>query len=591
MSPRRSPAAREKERPEPSALTGGQAIWETLARLGVTHVFGYPGGAILPTYDALPEARVTHVLVRHEQSAAHMADGFARATGRVGVAMATSGPGATNLVTGIATAMMDGSPIVCITGQVSSRLLGYDAFQEVDITGITMSITKHNFLVTEAAQIAPTMARAFAIASSGRPGPVLVDITRDAQQERCTVDWNACAAKRRQFRPAPSPQQAVCESAARLIGAARRPVIVAGNGVIASDASGVLRAFAERTDIPVVTTLLGIGSLPASHRLNLGMVGMHGDAWVNEAVQRADLILALGARLDDRSAGSARGYAPNARRIQADIDAAEIGKTVRVDVGIVGDLTRVLRALTAIVERGDHAQWLGEIGEARRAAAARDILNLPDGGRLHAAHVMSDLWRETRGKALVVTDVGQHQMWEAQYYRHERPRSLITSGGLGTMGFGLPAGIGAQVARPDAEVWVIAGDGGFQMTAAELSTVVQERLPLRIAVVNNGYLGMVRQWQELFHGRRYTATTMHGPDFCRLAEAHGIPAWRVASRAEVLPALRAAREAPGPALVEFRVEPEDVVYPMVPAGASLGEMLRRPPPGPRRVNPPAGRGA
>ena len=559
MTPRPSSALRAQQS-QPVLMTGGQAVWETLVRLGVTHVFGYPGGAILPTYDALPGARVTHVLARHEQSAAHMADGFARATGRVGVAMATSGPGATNLVTGIATAMMDGSPIVCITGQVSSHLLGSDAFQEVDITGITMPITKHNYLVTDPARIGPAISEAFCIATSGRPGPVLVDITKDAQQGTCSVDWDELAARPARVAPGrPAIDRAACQAALDAMAAARRPIILAGHGVLASGASRLLRAFAERTGIPVATTLLGIGGLPGSHPLNLGMVGMHGEAAVNRAVQEADLLLAFGMRFDDRATGKVSGFAPRARRVQVDIEPAEINKTVKVDVAIVGDLADVLRALLPRVVRGDHAEWLAAIGAERSRAGARDIQNLPDDRRLHAAHVMHDLWRETRGQAVVVTDVEQHQMWEAQYYRHERPRSLITSGGLGTMGFALPAAIGAKLARPETEVWVVAGDGGFQMTGAELATVAQERLPLRIAVVNNGYLGMVRQWQEFFYGKRYCATPISGPDFCKLAEAYDIAAARVASRAEVVPAIRAARRQDGPILIDFRVECEDAV--------------------------------
>ena len=581
--PRLSSALRA-ERSQPAPMTGGQAVWETLARLGVTHVFGYPGGAILPTYDALPGSRVTHVLARHEQSAAHMADGFARATGRVGVAMATSGPGATNLVTGIATAMMDGSPIVCITGQVSSHLLGTDAFQEVDITGITMPITKHNYRVSDPARIAPAISEAFQIATSGRPGPVLVDITKDAQQASCSVDWDELASRPSRVAPGPPAiDEAACREALDAIAAARRPLILAGHGVLSSGASRLLRAFAERTGIPVATTLLGIGGMPGAHPLNLGMLGMHGEAAVNRAVQEADLLLAFGMRFDDRATGKVGGFAPRARRVQVDIEPAEINKTVKVDVAIVGDLAGVLRALLPQVARGDHAEWLAAIGAEQNRAHARDIQHLPDDGRLHAAYVMHDLWRETRGRAVVTTDVGQHQMWEAQYYRHERPRSLITSGGLGTMGFALPAAIGAKIARPDAEVWVVAGDGGFQMTGAELATVAQEQLPLRIAVVNNGYLGMVRQLQEFSYGKRYAAVSLSGPDFCKLAEAYGIPAVRVDSRAGVIPAIRAARRHDGPMLIEFCVEPEDVVYPMVPAGATLDQMVRRPQPGPRRL--------
>jgi acetolactate synthase-1/2/3 large subunit len=583
VSQKRSSASRAPD-PQPAATTGAHAIWDTLARLGVTHVFGYPGGAILPTYDALPASGIQHVLVRHEQSAAHMADGFARATGRVGVAMATSGPGATNLVTGIANAMLDGSPIVCITGQVNSALLGLDAFQEVDITGITMPITKHNYLVTDASRVAPTLVDAFRIAASGRPGPVLVDITKDAQQGACGAyefEAGEGAAGRRSATPPPDP--GACAAALEAIACAKRPVILAGHGVVIAGASRLLRDFAERGSIPVATTLLGIGALPASHPLHLGMLGMHGEAFVNEAVQAADLIVALGMRFDDRAVGRVSGFAPGSRRIHVDVDPAEINKTIRADVAIVGDAGDVLRALLAELPKTCRPEYLAEIAAARRKGAARDILNLPDDGRLHAAHVMRELWRETRGRAVIVSDVGQHQMWEAQYHPHEEPRSLVTSGGLGTMGFALPAAVGVKIARPRDEVWVVAGDGGFQMTSAELATVVEQQLPLRIAVINNGYLGMVRQWQEMFYGKRYAATPMAGPDFCKLAEAYGVAAFRVEDRDAVAPALRSARRQPGPALVEFRVEAEDVVYPMVPAGASLGEMVRRPLPGPHRV--------
>jgi acetolactate synthase I/II/III large subunit len=600
VSPKRTATSRALST-ELAPTTGARAIWDTLARLGVTHVFGYPGGAILPTYDVMPDSGITHVLVRHEQSAAHMADGFARATGRVGVAMATSGPGATNLVTGIATSMLDGTPVVCITGQVSSSLLGQDAFQEIDITGITMPITKHNYLVTEASRVAPTLHDAFEIATSGRPGPVLVDITKDAQQGMCGV-WEPEAGRTR-LKPDPtsavrdvrtprgvrlqadaSDVASACAAAVEAIRSARRPLILAGHGVIIAGASRLLREFAERGGIPVATTLLGIGAMPASHRLNLGMLGMHGEAFVNQAVQDADLVIGIGMRFDDRAVGRVSDFAPRARRIHVDIDRAEINKSVRADIAIVGDAAEVLRVLLRDLPACDRADWLAAIGAWRRQGAARDILNLPDDGRLHAAHVMRDLWRETRGRALIVTDVGQHQMWEAQYHPHERPRSLITSGGLGTMGFGLPAGIGAKIARPEAEVWVVAGDGGFQMTSAELATLAEQRLPLRIAVINNGYLGMVRQWQELFYGRRYTSTPMAGPDFCKLAEAYGIASIRVEDRAGVVPALRKARRTPGLVLVEFRVESEDTVYPIVPSGSGLQEMIRRPLPGPRPVD-------
>jgi acetolactate synthase I/II/III large subunit len=559
--------------------TGAQILWECLVREGVTDVFGYPGGAILPAYDAMLDFPIRHVLVRHEQGAVHMADGYARASDRVGVALATSGPGATNMVTGIATAMMDSSPIVCITGQVGSRLIGSDAFQETDITGVTLPITKHNYLVTRPEDVAPAVREAFLVARSGRPGPVLIDITKDAQQASAAFDWEA-AAPRRPRREQHVLAPADVARALALVNGAERPVILAGHGVLQSGAMSLLKAFAERAHAPVAMTLLGIGGLPASHPLNLGMMGMHGEAWVNTAIQEADLLVALGMRFDDRVTGNLNTYAPLARKVHVEIDPSEVGKNVPVDSALVGDLTAVLQELLPGVVCGlarRHA-WLERIAALKGDSAVRDIQNLPDTGHLYAAHVISDLWRATRGDALVVTDVGQHQMWEAQYYHHDEPRSLITSGGLGTMGFALPAAIGAKIARPEAEVWVIAGDGGFQMTMAELATIVQERLNLNIAIINNGYLGMVRQWQEFFYERRYAATPLLSPDFVKIAEAYGLPASAVADRAGVVPAIAAARAEPRASLIEFRVEQEDSVYPMVPAGGSLHEMIRRPNP-------------
>jgi acetolactate synthase-1/2/3 large subunit len=558
-----------------SKKTGAQILWECLVREGVTDIFGYPGGAILPAYDAMLDYPIRHILVRHEQGATHMADGYARATGKVGVAIATSGPGATNMVTGIATAMMDSSPIVCITGQVGSRLIGSDAFQETDITGITLPITKHNYLVTRAEDVAPAVREAFHLAQSGRPGPVLIDITKDAQQSSCDFDWEGAAPQ--EHRPAPPPPDpAATVYALELIAAAKKPLILAGHGVMLGDATTELRAFVDRTGIPVAVTLLGIGGLPASHPLNLGMMGMHGEAWVNTAIQEADLLIALGMRFDDRVTGNLKTYARNARKIHVDIDAAEINKNVPVDVGIVGDLQTVLRAWLPKVGRPSVSDWLARIDDLKGDSAVRDIQNLPDNGRLYAAHVVHDLWKTTNGDAIVVTDVGQHQMWEAQYYHHDEPRSLITSGGLGTMGFALPAAIGAKVGRPDAEVWVVAGDGGFQMTMAELATIAQERIDVKIAIINNGYLGMVRQWQEFFYERRYAATPLLNPDFAKLASAYGIRAETIRTRAAVVPAVKAARRYEGTVLLDFRVEQEDTVYPMVPAGADLHNMIRRP---------------
>jgi acetolactate synthase-1/2/3 large subunit len=559
---------------EKKTMTGAQILWDCLVREGVNVVFGYPGGAILPAYDAMLDFPIRHVLVRHEQGATHMADGYARATGKVGVAIATSGPGATNMVTGIATAMMDSSPIVCITGQVGSGLIGSDAFQETDITGITLPITKHNYLVTRAQDVAPAIREAFAVAASGRPGPVLVDITKDAQLGACEFDWDAAAPD---LAALARPGHSSGVDPVALINAAERPVVLAGHGIILGGAEAALQAFAERTQIPVALTLLGIGGFPASHPLNLGMMGMHGEAWVNTAIQESDLLIALGMRFDDRVTGNLKTYAPNAKKVHVDIDPAEFNKNVPVDAAISGDVGAVIRDWMPRLVEVDRLAWLNHITDLKGDSAVRDIQNLADDGHLYAAHVINDLWRITDGNAIVVTDVGQHQMWEAQYYKHEKPRSLITSGGLGTMGFALPAAIGAKVGRPDAEVWVVVGDGGFQMTCPELATMVQEELDVKIAVINNGYLGMVRQWQEFFYQRRYAATPISGPDFAKLAEAFGLWGTTVTQRAEVEKAVATARSRRG-ALIDFRVEQEDSVYPMVPAGADLHKMIRRPSP-------------
>jgi len=556
-------------------LTGAQILWECLVREGVETVFGYPGGAILPAYDAMLDYPIRHVLVRHEQGAAHMADGYARASGKVGVAIATSGPGATNLTTGIANAMMDSIPTVFITGQVPSKLLGSDAFQETDVTGITLPITKHNALVTEAKDVARTVREAFAIARSGRPGPVLVDICKDAQQAKVDFEWpDTLDLPGLEVPPPPSADDLA--RAVALIAAAERPLILAGHGVLKSGASQLLQAFAEKTQTPVALTLLGLGGFPASHPLSLGMMGMHGEAFVNTAIQKADLLLAFGMRFDDRVTGNLKTYAPSSRKIHVEIDRSEIGKNVPVDVALVADLRAALEALVPLVPQKRNEAWLREITAGREETRQRDILHQPDGGRLYAAHVINDLWEATGGNAVVVTDVGQHQMWEAQYYRHEHPRTLITSGGLGTMGFALPAAIGAKLARPDAEVWVVAGDGGFQMTQCELATVKQEELDVKIAVINNGYLGMVRQWQEFFYDKRYAATPMLSPDFVALAAAYGIAGRKVTAREEVVPAVDHVRRSGKAGLIEFRVEKEEAVFPMVPAGADLHNMIRRP---------------
>ena len=563
-------------------LSGAHIIWSCLVEQGVDTVFGYPGGAILPAYDALLDHPIRHVLVRHEQGATHMADGYARASGKVGVALATSGPGATNLVTGIANAMMDSIPIVCITGQVAESMLGSDAFQETDVTGITLTITKHNFLVTKAADIAPTLRAAFKIASSGRPGPVLVDITKNAQQELADYDGSRAV----QLEGSSEVQHArsttvqdggsLLDQANRLLGSAQRPVILAGHGILQSGAMDELRQFAELTQIPVAMTLLGLGTLPAHHPLNLGMMGMHGESWVNEAIQEADLLLAFGMRFDDRVTGKLALYAPHARKIHIDIDPSELHKNVRADVAIAADLKATLAAWLPMIAGARHEAWMARIERLAGGHTVRDIADLPDHGRLCAAHVIHDIWKATAARAIVVTDVGQHQMWAAQYYRCEEAGTFITSGGLGTMGFGVPAAIGAKLARPDREVWAIVGDGGFQMTQAELQTMVQENVKVNVAIINNGYLGMVRQWQQFFHDRRYSATPMSSPDYVKLADAHGLSGIRVTKRSEMADALRHARAAAGSVIIDFRVEQEDTVYPMVTPGAALHEMIRRP---------------
>ncbi len=559
-------------------LKGAEIIWECLLREGVDLVFGYPGGAILPTYDAMTKyPQIHHVLTRHEQGATHMADGYARATGKVGVAMATSGPGATNMVTGIATAMMDSSPIVCITGQVATATIGSDAFQETDVTGVTLPITKHNYLVTDIDELAYTIREAFHIARTGRPGPVLVDIPKDVQNATTEFVYPEDPIVLPGYHPGEAATEEEVQQVLDMIRQSRRPLILAGHGVIMSGAVRELQAFAERAQIPVALTLLGKGAIPESHPLCLGMMGMHGEAYVNMAIQEADLLLAFGMRFDDRVTGNLATYARKSRKIHVDIDPSEINKSVPVDLGIVGDLKTVLTQVTPRLEAQQHDDWVEQISEWQDDTRKRDIINRDSGGKLFAAHVIHDLWVFTGGEAITVTDVGQHQMWEAQYYPHNRPHTLITSGGLGTMGFGLPAAIGAKMARPDQEVWAIVGDGGFQMTMTELATAVQEKVAVKIAIINNGYLGMVRQWQEFFYEERYNATPMFSPDFCKLAGAYDIPSIRITRREQIKDAVEQARQyTDRPFLIDFQVVKHDIVYPMVPAGADLANMIRRP---------------
>jgi len=562
--------------PTPSVVTGSDILWDTLVQLGVKTVFGYPGGAIMPAYDAMIKYPIHHVLVRHEQGAAHMADGYARVSGKVGVCVATSGPGATNLVTGIANAMMDSIPMVAITGQVPTGLIGSDAFQETDITGVTLPITKHNILVTRPEDVSPALKEAFYIAKSGRPGPVVVDITKDAQQKSCHYAYDPSPVVLPGYRPERQVARSEIERAISMIAEAERPILFCGHGVIWSGANRLLLDLVEKTDIPVACTLLGLGGFPASHPRALGMMGMHGEAWVNRAVQESDLVIAIGMRFDDRVTGNLKTYTPHAKKIHIELDPAEINKNVKVDLPLVGDACEILGQLVPNVRRGKIDPWLDHIAALRGDTAVIDIKDLPDNGKLYAAHVIMDLWKMTDGKAIIVTDVGQHQMWETQYYKHDYNRRLVTSGGLGTMGFALPAAIGAKFADPSAEVWVIAGDGGFQMTAAELSTIAQEGLNINVAIINNGFLGMVRQWQQFFYGGRYVATPMRSPDFVKLAEAHGLLGLRATNRKEVAEAVSRARAHDGTAVIDFRVVQEDSVYPMVPSGADLHDMIRRP---------------
>lgn len=562
-------------------LSGAEIIMECLLREGVDVMFGYPGGAILPTYDAMTlyNDRLHHVLVRHEQGASHMADGYARATGDVGVCIATSGPGATNLVTGLATAMMDSSPIVAITGQVPIPAIGSDAFQETDVTGVTLPITKHNYLVTDVNELAYIMKEAFHIARTGRPGPVLVDVPKDVQIAKTEYIYPEGDIVLPGYSPPSTASAHQIDSALQLISEAERPIILAGHGIMMSDATRELQELAERAQIPVALTLLGKGSMPENHPMVIGMMGMHGEASSNLAIQEADLLIALGMRFDDRVTGNLKTYALNARKIHIDIDPSEIHKNVRADVGIAGDLKAVLSQLLPKLARKSHPEWMNRIRDWLEDSSERDILNYETPGRLLTAQVINDLWSLTGGDAITVTDVGQHQMLEAQYYPHQRPSTLITSGGLGTMGFGFPAAIGAKFGKPDEEVWAIVGDGGFQMTMCEMATAVQENSNVNIAIINNNFLGMVRQWQELFYEKRYQATPMFNPDFCKLADAFSIPNRCVRRRGEIEEAVNFARGIDGPTLIEFVVEKEEMVYPMVPAGADLHDMKRRPKPG------------
>src|SRR5213594_3695427 len=553
-------------------LTGGEILCRVLFRSGVDVLFGYPGGAIMPFYDALHgHPALRHILVRHEQAAAHAADGYARASNRVGVCVATSGPGATNLVTGLATAHMDGSPVLAITGQVSRPMLGRDAFQETDVVGVTAPVTKHNALVRDVAELADVVREAMAIAVEGRPGPVLVDVPKDVQNQKAEYESRA-------IRPAKAPREAgrplnddALREIARLIASAERPLMMIGRGIIVSGAYAEVVALAERTGMPVITTLLGISAFPQAHALHLGMPGMHGEVHVNKAIQAADLIVGVGMRFDDRVTGNTATFAPRAKIVHIDVNPAAIGLNVPVAVGIVGDARRVLERLLSIVTARDCLPWREEIQGLKH-----DREELFAGG-LSPEVILSALADVTGGRCTIVSDVGQHQMWVAQRYPFQRPNTHITSGGLGAMGFAVPAAMGVRLARPDEPVWAISGDGGFQMNMAEIATMVQEGIEVKLAVFNNGYLGMVRQWQQFFHGGRYSNTPILSPNYVKLAEAYGIPGWRVTQASEVSDALRQANTAPGPALVEMVIEQEANVFPMIVPGGSLSEPLEAAP--------------
>jgi acetolactate synthase-1/2/3 large subunit len=546
---------------------------ECLAREGVEYIFGYPGGANLPLYDTLVQyPQIRHILVRHEQGAAHAADAYARVAGKAGVCWATSGPGVTNIVTGIANAWMDSVPLVCVTGAVATWLIGRDGFQEADATGITVPITKQNYLVLDVNDIAHVMREAFYIATSGRPGPVLVDIPRDIQQEKTDFHYPE-EIDIRGFKPVTKGHPAQIKKAAQLIAEAERPVILAGHGVVISQAYDELREFAEKANIPVICTLLGLGGFPGSHELFLGMPGMHGMYWNNIAISEADLVIGIGMRFDDRVTGRLKDFAPNAKIIHIDIDPAEIGKNVKTAVPIVGDVKEVLRELTPQVQAARHNEWFGRIQELRREHPS---IVIPDVPQVLPQYVIKKIYDMSPRDAYYVTGVGQHQMWAAQYFWGDNPASFITSGGLGTMGFEVPAAMGVQFAKPKSTVWSIAGDGGFQMTMQELATIVEYELPIKFAIINNGYLGMVRQWQHFFYNDNFSSVRLFQPDFVKLAEAFGMPGIRVTDKTAVDGAIQGALDHPGPVLLDFEVEQQEDTYPMMPPAASLAETIDQP---------------
>jgi len=560
----------------PVKKSGAEILIESLIRENVTHLFGYPGGVILGVYDVLFSSPLQHLFVRHEQGGVHAADGYARASGRPGVALVTSGPGATNAVTGIATAYMDSIPLVVLTGQVPTQLIGNDAFQEADIVGITRPCVKHSYLVKDVKDIAETIQEAFFIATTGRPGPVLVDLPKDVLTNKTEPHWRE-KVELRSYNPTYKGHPKQIQRAAEMLAEAERPVVLVGGGVIASNAADEVLELIEASRVPVTCTLMGLGGFPGTHELSLGMLGMHGTYAANLAISHADLILALGARFDDRVTGKVDEFATGAKIIQVDIDPTSISKNVRAHLPIVGDVKNVLRDLLPHVRPGKtdwqakHQPWLTQV---RDWQTEQPLSYKPDAKTIKPQYVVEKIWELSHGEAIICTEVGQNQMWAAQFYKFAHPRSFITSGGLGTMGFGLPAAIGAQVAFPDRLVVDIAGDGSIQMNIQEMMTAVQYRLPVKVVILNNGFLGMVRQWQELFYDKRYSSTCLScAPDFVKLAEAYGATGLRATKPEEVVPTLEKAFATPGPVMVDMRVSPEENVYPMVPAGASLKKMI------------------
>lgn len=560
--------------------TGAYILLESLKREGVDIIFGYPGGAVIDIYDELPRhPDIRHILTRHEQGAVHAADGYARASGKVGCCLVTSGPGATNTVTGIATAYADSIPLVVITGQVPTQLIGNDAFQEVDIVGITRPCTKHNFLVKDVKKLALTIRQAFYLARSGRPGPVLVDLPKDVVQATAEFLWPEDVSMR-SYNPTYKPNANQLRRAAALVAESQRPVLLCGGGVVMADAAAGATALARKLRIPVTATLMGLGAFPATDELFLGMVGMHGTYAANLAINNADLVICAGARFDDRVTGKIAAFAPKARIIHIDIDPTSIRKNVEVDIPVVGDCKLALSGLLDICESKypdkdwavQHALWLKDVALWKKS---KPLSYQPsEDGAIKPQEVIEALRELTRGDAIIATEVGQHQMWAAQYYEFTKPRTLLTSGGLGTMGYGFPAAIGAQLALPDRMVIAVAGDGSLQMNIQELATAVANKLPVKVIILNNRHLGMVRQWQELFYGGNYSSTNMEGqPDFVRLAEAYGAEGYRIERAEDLLPELEKALSTPNPAFVDVRVEREENVYPIVPAGAALDEML------------------